>query len=131
MSSISSASQAGLQQMTQLQARRNADQAEQAAQILRRQANDAQRVADQANENARSLSIQSDQAVEKAGQARQGVAALNSEKQAFTQLARVVDQAAVRAQAPTPTTPPASSTPTTPVINSQSQVTGTIINTTA
>ncbi len=128
VSLVSSAGQSGLQQLMQLQARRSADQAELTAQSLRRQANDAQRVADRANENARSLSVQSNQAQEKAGQARQGVAAVNASQQAFTQVSRVVEQGVVRGTASTSTIP---TTSTAPVLNSQSQVTGTIINTTA
>ncbi len=128
VSSVSSAGPSGLQQLMQLQARRSADQAELTAQSLRRQANDAQRVADQANENARSLSVQSNQAQEKAGQARQGVSALNASKQAFAQVSKVVEQAVVREPVSTSTIPAIS---TVPVVNSQSQLTGTIINTTA
>ena len=128
MSSVSSASQSGLQNMMQLQAQRSADQAEQTAQALRRQANDAQRVADRANENARTLSVQSDQAQEKAGLARQGVALMATEKQAFSRIESVVEQAVVRVPASAST---AAGTNAVPVVNSQSQLTGTIINTTA
>ncbi|MDD5177242.1 MAG: hypothetical protein PHQ05_12560 [Sterolibacterium sp.] len=128
VSSISSANQYGWQQFKLQQAKRNADQAEQAALSLKTQANDAQRVADRAEENARSLWVQSDQAQTKAGQARQGLAAIGTAQQSVAQLSKTVDQVLVREQAATSTTP---STSTLPVTNSQGQVTGKIVNTTA
>jgi len=142
VSSTSSASQYGWQQLKLQQAKRNADQAEQTAQTLKAQASDAQRVADRAQENARSLSVQSDQAQANAGQARQGLAALGNEQQAITQLSNTVDQVLARQQISTSTTKNATTSATgastvspksltPPVVNSQGQVTGKIINTTA
>ena len=135
VSSISSANQYGLQQLSLQQARRNSDQAELTAQTLRAQANDAQRVADQAEENARSLAVQSDQAQTKAGQARQGLAALSTAQQALTRLSNFSDQVLARIQPSSSTTQSTSAslviTGTPPVVNTQGQVTGKIINTTA
>ena len=133
ISPTSSANQYGLQQLRQQQAMRNADQAEQAAQSLRAQANQAQIVADRAQETARSLTVQSDQAQAKAGQARQGLAAAGSAQQAVAQLEKSVDQALTREQAVVPTAAMAPATATTPstspapVVNTQGQVTGTLV----
>jgi hypothetical protein len=134
VSSSSSANDYGLQQIRLQQARRNADQAEQAAQSLKTQADAAQRVADREQENARSLYVQSDQAQTKAGQARQGLAAFSSAQQAITQLSKSVDQVLSREQVPaevvsSAAAPPASSVGAA-VTNSQGQVTGKIVNAT-
>lgn len=135
VSSTSSANQYGLQQLRQQQARRNADQAELTAQTLKAQANDAQRVADRAQEDARTLGVQSDQAQAKAGQARQGLAALGAAQQSGVQLSQTVDQVLGRRQASAATLPgstaKATATVAAPVVNTQGQVTGKIINTTA
>ncbi|OHC63463.1 MAG: hypothetical protein A2045_04795 [Rhodocyclales bacterium GWA2_65_20] len=137
VSSTSSATQFGLQQLRQLEARRNADQAEQKAQSLKAQASDARHTADQAQENARSLGVQADQAQAQAGKARQGLAAFSTEQQQVTRLANTVDQVLTREQeasASSPTqsigTSPAASS-AAPVVNTQGQVTGQIVNTTA
>lgn len=139
VSSTSNATQSGLQQLRLQQARRNADQAEQVAQALKAQANDAQRAADGAQQNADSLTTQSGQASAKAGQARQGLTASATVQQAVTQLSDRVDQVigreAVTATSATTTatstTGSTGSTNSAPVLNSQGQVTGTIINITA
>lgn len=130
VSSTSSANQYGWQQLKLQQAVRNADQAEQEAQSLKTQANDAQRVADRAQENARSLYVQSDQAQAKAGQARQGLVAIGTAQQSVTQLSNTVDQVLTRKPVSTSTTQSTSTSPAA-VVNSQGQVTGTVINTTA
>ena len=133
VSATSSANQYGLQQLMVQQARRNADQAEQAAAALKAQADDAQRVADQAQSNANSLSVQSDQAQQKAGQARQGLVALSAEQQGANLLSLSVDRVLARQQTSTPPAHgggTATSAPA-PVTNSQGQVTGRIVNTTA
>lgn len=133
VSAVSLASQSGLQQLMQLQARRNADQAEQNARALQQEASNARRVADQADESARNLSVQSEQAQDRAGQARQGVAALNAEKKPFEAVSRVVEQAVVPAASAAVAAEPAASAVASveSTVNSQNQVTGTIINTTA
>lgn len=130
VSSTSSTNQYILQQLSVQQAKRSADQAELAAQTLKAQANEAQRVADREQGNARYLSIQSDQAQARAGQIRQGLAALNSEQQAITPLSNTLDQVLSRQPAPASTTQTTSpSTSPSPVVNTQGQVTGTIIST--
>lgn len=128
-SSAQSASQFGLQQLKLQQAQRNADQAELTAQSLRVQAQEAQRTADRAQENARQVGVQSDQAQDNADRAKQGIAAIKTANQMQSQLTQVVNQVAARqetAQPAAPTKPQAS-----PVVNTQGQLTGTVINTTA
>jgi hypothetical protein len=88
-------------------------------------------VADRAKENARSLFVQSDQAEARAGQARQGVAAMTSARQGINQIANAVDQAVGRQPVSTPASPAPQGTGQPAVVNSQGQVTGTVINTTA
>lgn len=133
VSATSSANQYGLQQLMVQQARRNADQAEQTAAALKAQADDAQQVADQAQANARSLSVQSDQAQQRAGQARQGLAALSVEQQGVNLLSLAVDRVLARQQASTSMARSGSTVTSAPapVTNSQGQVTGRIVNTTA
>lgn len=142
VSSVSSANQYGLQQLRLQQAKRNAEQAEQTAQSLAAQANSAQRTAQSAQDNADALSVQSSQAQSNANQTRQGVAALSSEQQAVSRLASTADQVIERTQPATTTTTATTATQSTSstseatstaasVVNSQGQVTGTIINTTA
>jgi hypothetical protein len=141
LSSISGASQNGWQQYRLQEAQRNADQAAQTAQALKVQANDAQRVAQRAKENARSLAVDSSQADSRAGQARAGVASLRSAQEMVAQLSNFADQSVSRQQssasssstpsAATNSTTSATSTALAPVINTQGQVTGTTISTTA
>ncbi len=139
VSSVSSASQYGFAQLRLQQARRDAEQAETTAQALKAQANQAQREAVSANENARNLSVQASQAQENAGQARQGLAAMSTAQQSITQLSNTVDQVQARQTAPETATPStrtsvasnAAASISAPVTNTQGQVTGKIINTTA
>lgn len=127
VSSTSGASQFGWDQLKLQQARRNADQAEQAAQSLQAQAQAAQRTADRAEENARALAVDSNQARASVGKARQSLAAIQTEGQMQTQIAKVVDQVAQAQQSAPSSAAPLSA----PVVNAQGQVTGTTINTTA
>lgn len=132
VSFASSAIQSSVQQLVLQQAKRTADQAEQTAQSLKAQANDAQRVADSAQQDARSLSIQSDQAQAKAGLIRQGIAGLSAETQGINLPSKFVVQESSSLPTPVKNTGAAIvSAPTPPVVNSQGQVTGTIITTTA
>jgi len=142
VSSISNAAQYGFEQLKLQQARRSADQAELTAQALQQQAGQAQRDAQRANENARTLSVQASQAQDQAGQARQGLAAMKTAKQSFVRLSSTVDQVQARQTATEATTAAVTSSNTAtaitstatnipPVVNSQGQVTGKIINTTA
>jgi chromosome segregation ATPase len=129
LSSISStgANQYGWQQKLQM-AQRNADQAEQEARALRQQANQAQRAADRAERDASTLGVQADQADLRAGKVKQGVAALKTQQQSFSQLSNTVDQVLGRQKSSPATT---QSSKPAPVVNTQGQVTGTTINTTA
>lgn len=133
VSSTSGANEYGWQQLKLQQARRNADQAEQVARSLKYEANAAQRVADRAEENARTLGVQSDNAQVKAGQARQGLAALSSEQLAGRLLSSRVDQVLGRQQAAAAAAPSTgvANASGSAVVNTQGQVTGTIINTQA
>lgn len=127
-SAAQSASQSGWQQLKLQQARQNAEQAERVAQSLSAQASEAKRSADRAQENARDISVRSDQAQVVAGRARQGLAAISSASVMQAQLVRVVDQSAVRLEAQTKSKTQQQSSP---VVNTQGQLTGTVINTSA
>ena len=132
-SSIQLATQDAWQQLKLQQAKRDADRADQTAQALQSQAQDAQRVANRAEEVARSLAVQADQAQSEAGRARQGLASLSSLGQMQTLLNHVSDQV-FPAQPNTQLSVPAASqaeASATPVVNTQGQVTGTVVNTTA
>jgi len=135
VSSTAGINQNSWQQLALQQATRSADQAERAAQSLKAQANDAQRTAERERENARSLSVRSDQAQARAGQIRQTVAELRSSQQGAGQVSKTLDQAVQRQAAPVTVAPSASAAPATtgtaPAVNSQGQVTGTIISTMA
>jgi len=121
--------QSGLQQLKLQQARRSAEQAEQTAQALQTQANDAQRRAAREEEQARSLSVQADQAQGNAGRARQGLALIQTANESLTQVGNVVDQVIKKQQSVQTSTQ--SVLESKPVVNTQGQVTGTVINTTA
>ena len=128
------ATQAAFQQMKVVQARQNADRAEQVARSLAAQAGEAQRVADRAQENARSLSVQSGEAKMVAGRARQGVAMIQSVGNMQASMANTVTQVTQRAEAESTATLPATTAKASapsPVINTSGQVTGTNVNTTA
>lgn len=129
ISGAQSAAQSGLVQLRLQQARRNAEQAEQVAQALQAQARDAQQQAGEAQENARSIAIQATQAQGVAGQARQGLAAVQTVGQLQTQLSSVVSGVTEKLKVTTPAVPVQTSTQ--PVINTQGQTTGTVVNTTA
>lgn len=143
-SGTASAVQSGWQQLKLQQAQRNATQAEQNARALEAQASSAKRDADRAQDNARSLEVQSGQARDDAGRARQGLAAIRSTQEMQVRLGNTVDQA-VKLQSGTETTPttataeapaPVGATAATalttstaaPVINTQGETTGRIIN---
>lgn len=147
VSGAQSAAQSGWQQLKLQQAQRNATQAEQNARALEAQASNAKRDADRAQDNARSLEVQSGQARDDAGRARQGLAAIRSTQEMQMRLGNTVDQAVklqsgtetastgtttttTEASAPTVTTAATASTTSTaaPVINTQGETTGRIIN---
>ena len=130
-SSVDSAVRAGFQQLRVAEARRSADRAEQIARGLQAAAQAAQRTADRADENARSLTVQSDQARVDAGRARQGVVYLDSVGRMAERLGGFVTQVAERT--PVATEPVAAAPAAEPaaVVNTQGQLTGTVVSTTA
>jgi len=132
-SSIPSVTQDAWQQLKLQQAQRDADRAEWNAQALQAQAQDAQKVATRAEEVARSLSVQADQAQAQAGKARQGVASLSSLGQLQTLVNHVSEQVYQTPPNVDQTVPAGiqAPVPSTPVVNSQGQVTGVVVNTTA
>jgi len=116
-------------QTTLQQAKRAADQAESTAQTLETQATEAQEAASSAQGYASSLSIQAGQAQLNVGWTQQDLSAVETAGQLSTQIssviANVVDvQQSRLAVIATPIPKP-------PVINTQGQVTGKIINTSA
>ena len=136
IASVSNAAQNGWQQFRLQQAERNATQAEQTAQSLKAQADDAQRVASQAESAARSLAVESDQADSTAIQARLGVTVLQNASTTVTRLSNVADQVVSRQQGAAPANPvavpvAAAKTSTTGVVNTLGQLTGTTVNVTA
>lgn len=126
-SSVDSAVRAGYQQLRVQEARRNADRAEQVARGLQAAAQAAQRTAERADENARSLSVQSDQARVDAGRARQGVVYLDSIGRAGERLVDFVAQVVERQPEPVE----AVAAEPAAVVNTQGQLTGTLVSTTA
>ncbi|HTZ00564.1 MAG TPA: hypothetical protein VMB75_12040 [Rhodocyclaceae bacterium] len=128
---VTSASSAGLsaaqyawQQVQLQQAQRNADQAQANARTLRQQADAAQRTADREQDSARSLAVEADQAQQAAGQADRGLQFLRATGVLASQLNT---QAATVVQAVTG----GSKVQASPVVNSQGQVTGKVVNTSA
>jgi uncharacterized protein (DUF3084 family) len=131
--SAQAASQTGALQFRLQQAQRNADRADQLAQALQSEAQAAQQAAAEAQGNAQTLAAQSSQAQASASQAEQGLQALRSANLMTAQLSNVASQVVAREQA---TQAPVSATPQTgapagPVVNTNGQVTGTLINVTA
>lgn len=129
LSGAQSAAQSGLAQLRLQQAKREAEQAEFTARVLQAQAADAQQKASDAQEKARAITTQSDQAQTEAGQARQGLAVIKSISQMGTQLSGVVTRVAEKLKVTEPVAPVQEAA--APVVNTQGQVTGTVINTTA
>lgn len=135
------ATQLGWQQLKVQQAQRNAAAAEQTARSLESQANQAKREAVRAQEGARSLEVQSGQARDNAGRAQQGLAAIKSASQMTERLGTTIERATQTQKSPEITTPsPSTATPAptaiatatvSPVINTQGETTGRIVNTTA
>ncbi len=129
ISGAQSAAQSGVQQLRLLQAERNAQQAELTARVLRAEATDAQQAAREAQEVARVIAAGADQAQANAAQARLGLAVIRTAGESQTQLANAVTQVAQTLKVAEPAAP--SQSPTPPIVNSQGQLTGTVINTTA
>lgn len=135
-STTSSSATSATQQAAVQQAKREADQAENAAQTLESQAANAQTRATQAEGYARTLNIQAGQAQLGAGYSEQHLSALQLSGQINNEIvsgpsytpSTSVQQALAYSLAPPPATVPQS---TSPVLNTQGQVTGKIINTSA
>ena len=108
-----SAAQSGAQARLQ-QAKREAERAERVAQTLQASAQNAENEARRADQEASSLSAQSNQATAEARGARQNVNALTNEQQ----------------RSKTQQVSQVKFTPL-PVLNTQGQLTGTVVNTTA
>jgi hypothetical protein len=119
------------------QAKRNAEQAEARASALQAQARDARRAADRANDSARSAEADASTAKVGAMKAQQGYAMLVNVGQLGARIAMVADRVEEKRQpdvaataTPKAQTAPAA-TATKSVVNSQGQVTGRLVNTTA
>lgn len=125
----SSATQAGVEQLRVLQAEKNADRAMQTAKTLADQAREARYNANKAQERARELSSQSSQAQTNAGRAQQGLQAMKTSSQMQTQLSGVATQVIERQETAQPVSTAAEQAP--PVVNTQGQLTGTVVNTSA
>ena len=124
-SATSGISQSILQTLKLQEAKRTAEQAQHRVQDLQAQAADEQRKADTAQEKARSLKVEANQAQAEFGRASQGLQSLQSLSQMGNRLGQIYTQVAQKQQAE-----PAQQAPG-PTVNTQGQVTGTIINTTA
>jgi hypothetical protein len=128
-----SATSSGSVQAALQQAKRIADQAESAARTLEEQATSAQANATSAQEYASSLTLQANQAQLNVGWTQQSLTIIETVGQLDTQISSVIKNV-VNAQ---PANPPIAVAPETappavaPVVNTQGQVTGKIINTSA
>ncbi len=127
-SSSSAALQYGLTQLRVQQTKQAAAQAEQLANALQTQASAARQVARQEEDRAHSLDADSAKASAQASNYRQSLSLVQSTAVNAAQLSRVssnmVVQQASQTQASTAGTP-------RPVVNTQGQVTGKVVNTTA
>jgi len=129
LSGASSAPQSGLLQVKLQQATRAAEQAERVARSLRAEVSVAQQAAARADENARAVATEANQAEVIAGQAQADVTAIRSASNAQAQQTTAVSLQAETLKALEPAIKSLPSAP--PVINTQGQVTGTVVNTTA
>lgn len=128
LASVSASQSAGATlwaQLQQQQAQRNADQAEQRANVLQSQAKAAQSDADKAQERARNLQVESNAAQSTAGEARRNLVELDSLQQVKSQFSEVRQQISNVLQSDSPT---AKTTTQTPVVNGFGQETGKLVN---
>lgn len=116
--STSAALQSGAQARLQ-QAQREAARAEQNAQSLQASAQNAKQEARRAAQEAKTLSAQSDQATVEARSARQNVTEISNQQQRDS----IAQQVTNVKFTPLPGPPP--------VVNTQGQLTGTMVNTSA
>ncbi|MCQ8116619.1 hypothetical protein [Methylomonas rosea] len=94
--SVSSVNQSGFQQLSALTAKRNADQAEQMAQALRKQADAVQAQADQYAAKAQDLDSQASKAQVNSDAAHLRLNLSNAFQEAGTQLTNTIQNAEVR-----------------------------------
>ncbi|OQA33955.1 MAG: hypothetical protein BWY57_00863 [Betaproteobacteria bacterium ADurb.Bin341] len=123
---VSSVAAPFLSQLQLRQAQSEADRAEQGARVLRARAQAAEREAVRAQEGARALRVQSDQAQQRAGLAKQDVSVLRSLQGASEDLGELRQQISSLGEGEQ-----VSTVPVQPVVNSEGQTTGTVVNTTA
>ncbi|MDP2401833.1 MAG: hypothetical protein Q8M66_07625 [Actinomycetota bacterium] len=121
------AMQAAWAQLQLQQARRFADQANQEARALSEKASEAQTNADRAQEGARTLRVEAGQARDVATGAQRNVRASESLSQVGETVNAVVSNA-VQSQARTQSTTQAEAAAPQPVVNTQGETTGTLIN---
>lgn len=134
MATISSSSgasigQSVLSQLQLQQAQRNAERADANARSLQAQARQAQQVAVQAQAEARSISSQADQAQSDASQAKLSLAVIRNGSQVQSELTSSVGNLTETLKVASPVA--ATLGTAIPVINTQGQITGTVVNTTA
>lgn len=118
--------QYGLSQLRLQQTRRVAQEAEQTAEALQAQAQAARQDAQQADDRARSLESESTKAQTTAVNARQSLSLLQVSGQNQASLERVSTNMVVQQSGK-----PATTSSPAPVVNTQGQVTGRVVNTTA
>lgn len=117
--------QSAWQQLQQEQSRQIAERAAQNAIALQSKASDAQNEANRAQERAQTLRVEADQAQSLAADADLSVRITESSSQIGTQIVRKVTQAAQAQE-----TAPVQALPT-PTVNTQGETIGTVINVTA
>jgi len=123
-----------LPQLQLQQAERAAERAEQNARNLRSQARQAQTNADRAQERAREMQVQSGQADREAGAARQGLSSVRSLQQfnqGVTNIRQEITELNAKPILPVKPVAPSDTAAPAPVVNSQGQTTGTLVNLTA
>lgn len=134
MATISSSSgasigQSVLSQLQLQQAQRNAERADSNARSLQAQAREAQRVAVEAQATARTISSQADRAQSDASQAQLSLSVIRNGSQVQNNLTSAIGNVAETLKVALPVA--ASTDTAVPVVNTQGQLTGTVVNTTA
>jgi chromosome segregation ATPase len=129
ISGAQTAPQSSFLQLQLLQAARDAAQAEQVARSLQAEVSAAQQAAASAEQNVRGITAQARQAEVAAGQAQSNLAAVRSVGQVQAQQASALSVQAQTLNVLEPVIKSRSSAP--PIVNTQGQITGTVVNTTA
>lgn len=94
--SVTSALQSGFQQLSSVSAKRNAEQAEQLAQALRKQADSAQAMADKYEEKAQALDSRANQAQGKSDDLNNRLTLSDAFRQAGEQVTKIINEAEVQ-----------------------------------